>query len=87
MIKRIDDIGRIEIPKEIRHSLKIKEGQYMVVSVNSNGQIVLETFDHYEEMLKDIAMFFEKYDGLIPEKAQNAFIRGCDVIRDKQKGD
>ena len=87
IVRRIDDLGRIVIPKEIRRSLKIEEGQPMIISVNRDGQIVLEKFDHYEEMLKDIEIFFKKYDRLIPEKAKNAFIRGCDVIRDKLKGD
>lgn len=88
MIRRIDDLGRIVIPKEIRRSLKIKEGQPLIISVNTNGQIILEIYNHYDEMLKDVATFFKKYDGLIPEKTQNAFIKGCDVIRErKEKGD
>lgn len=84
MIGRIDDLGRIVIPKEIRRSLKIKEGQPIVISTNEEGQIILEKYN-YNEMLRDITTFFEKYYGLIPEKALNTFI--CDIIQDKQKGD
>ena len=88
IVRRIDDLGRIVIPKEVRRALKIKEGQPIVISTNQDGQIILEKYNHYEEMLRDITTFFEKYNGLIPEKAQNAFIRGCDVIRErKEKGD
>ena len=33
IIRRIDDIGRVVIPKEIRHKLNIKEGDPLEISI------------------------------------------------------
>jgi AbrB family transcriptional regulator (stage V sporulation protein T) len=37
IIRRIDDLGRIVIPKEIRHTLRIKEGDPLEVFVYEGG--------------------------------------------------
>ena len=38
--RRVDDLGRIAIPKEIRQDLEIKEGQQMEI-VAINGFIII----------------------------------------------
>lgn len=43
IIRRIDDLGRIVIPKAIRYSLGIKEGDPLEISVENN-KVCLE---HY----------------------------------------
>lgn len=43
VIRRIDDLGRIVIPKEIRHSLAIKEGDPLEISLENN-KICLERY-------------------------------------------
>ncbi len=41
MIRRIDELGRIVIPKEIRITMGIKEGSPLEIKVNEAGEIVL----------------------------------------------
>jgi len=41
IIKKLDDLGRIHIVKEIRKQVGIDEGDAMLVEVNENSQIVL----------------------------------------------
>lgn len=36
IIRRVDDLGRIVIPKEIRRTLNIKEGDPLEIYVNNN---------------------------------------------------
>lgn len=36
IIRRVDDLGRIVIPKEIRRALHIKEGDPLEIYVNNN---------------------------------------------------
>ena len=43
IIRRIDDLGRIVIPKEIRRSLAIKEGDPLEISFENN-KICLERY-------------------------------------------
>ena len=40
IIRRIDDLGRIVIPKELRRQLKIQEGQPFEISTTKNGFVL-----------------------------------------------
>ena len=40
IIRRVDDIGRIVIPKEIRNNLEIKEGEPLEIFVDTEEQMV-----------------------------------------------
>lgn len=44
IIRRLDDLGRIVIPKEIRHRLGVTEGDPMEILVNGN-QLILEKYE------------------------------------------
>ena len=45
IIRRIDDLGRIVIPKEIRRTLKINEGEALEIVPNYNGsEIVIRKY-------------------------------------------
>ena len=45
IIRRIDDLGRIVIPKEIRRNLKINEGEALEIIPNYNGsEIVIRKY-------------------------------------------
>lgn len=44
IIRRIDDLGRIVIPKEIRRNLRVKEGTPIEIAVDENGSIILTPY-------------------------------------------
>ena len=44
MIRKIDDLGRVVIPKEIRKTLRIREGDPMEIYVEKNGEVILKRF-------------------------------------------
>ena len=44
IIRRIDDIGRIAIPKEIRRAFKIKEGDPLEIYTERDGSIILKPY-------------------------------------------
>lgn len=50
VIRRIDDLGRIVIPKEIRRNLKIREGDSLEIYVSNEGEIILNKFSPLGEM-------------------------------------
>lgn len=37
IVRRVDDLGRVIIPKEIRRSLKIREGDPLEIFIDNNG--------------------------------------------------
>lgn len=41
---RVDDLGRIVIPKDVRKMLEIKEGQPMEMFVNSENNLILKKY-------------------------------------------
>lgn len=41
IIRRIDDFGRVMIPKEIRRTLKLKESEPMETFIDEDGQGVI----------------------------------------------
>ena len=51
IIRRIDDLGRIVIPKEIRKNLRIKNGENLEIFVGENDQIILRKFSQLDKLL------------------------------------
>ena len=51
MLRRIDELGRIVIPKEIRKKLKIREGDNLDIFVNENG-VVLKKYSPLNDLEK-----------------------------------
>ena len=48
IVRKIDDLGRILIPKEIRKTMKIESGDPLEIFINSGGGITLRKFDPYD---------------------------------------
>lgn len=44
MVRKLDELGRIVIPKEIRNVLKLKVGMQLEIYINENGELVLKEF-------------------------------------------
>lgn len=57
IIRRIDELGRIVVPKEIRKNLRIKEGESLEIFVDSNENIVLKKHSLIKKM-DDLAQNF-----------------------------
>lgn len=50
IVRRIDDLGRVVIPKEIRKTLRIKEGTPMEIYTDREGQIILKKYSPIGEL-------------------------------------
>lgn len=44
IVRRVDDLGRVVIPKEIRRTLRIKEGEPMELFIEDDG-VVFKKYD------------------------------------------
>lgn len=49
IVRRIDDLGRIVIPKEIRKTLKVKEGMPLEIYTDQEGGIILKKYLPFSE--------------------------------------
>lgn len=50
IVRRIDDLGRIVIPKEIRRTCNLREGDPMELYLGEDNQIVLRKYDTEPEI-------------------------------------
>ena len=41
VVRRIDDLGRIVIPKEIRRTMRMREGDPLEIFTSGDGEIML----------------------------------------------
>ena len=50
IVRRIDDLGRVVIPKEIRRTMRIREGDPLEIFVTGEGEIILKKYSPIGEM-------------------------------------
>lgn len=50
VVRRIDDLGRVVIPKEIRRTLRIKEGDPLEIFTDKEGEVILKKYSPIGEL-------------------------------------
>lgn len=50
VVRRIDDLGRVVIPKEIRKTLRIKEGDPLEIFTDKEGEVILKKYSPIGEL-------------------------------------
>ncbi|MBQ2432960.1 MAG: AbrB/MazE/SpoVT family DNA-binding domain-containing protein [Clostridia bacterium] len=50
IVRRIDDLGRIVVPKEIRRTLRIREGDPLEIYTDHDGEVVLKKYSPIGEI-------------------------------------
>ena len=76
IVRRIDELGRIVIPKEIRRTLKIREGSPLEIYTSPDGSVVFKKYSAIGEM--------EVYTDIFVKSVFSAFGAWC-VITDLDK--
>jgi AbrB family transcriptional regulator (stage V sporulation protein T) len=76
LVRRIDDLGRVVIPKEIRRALRIREGDPLELFIETDG-VLLKKYSPIGK-LGDFAS--EYADTLYESTGHIACIADCDVI-------
>lgn len=85
IVRRIDDLGRVVIPKEIRKTLRIREGDPLEIFTDRDGGVILKKYSPIEELSdfsKEYAESLQQAIGnivLICDK--DAFISACGVAK------
>ncbi len=50
IVRRIDDLGRVVIPKEIRRTMRIREGDPLEIFTNNDGEVIFKKYSPMGEM-------------------------------------
>lgn len=57
IVRRIDDLGRVVIPKEIRRTLRIREGDPLEIFTDREGEIILKKYSPIGELAAFAGMY------------------------------
>lgn len=75
IVRRIDDLGRVVVPKEIRRTLRIREGDPLEIFTDREGEIILKKYSPIGELSQFAGQYAESL-------AQNVGHMVCITDRD-----
>ena len=59
IVRRIDDLGRVVIPKEIRRTMRIREGDPLEIYTSPEGEVIFRKYSVLGEMSENAAQVAE----------------------------
>ena len=59
IVRRIDDLGRVVIPKEIRRTMRIREGDPLEIFVSNEGEVIFKKYSPISELGSIAAQYCE----------------------------
>lgn len=83
IVRRIDDLGRVVIPKEIRRTLRIREGDPLEIFTDREGGVILKKYSPIGELSdfsKEYAESLNQISGhmiIVSDKDNLISISGC----------
>ena len=73
IVRRIDDLGRVVIPKEIRRTLRIREGDALEIFTDAQGGVIFKKYSPVGELSTFAAQYAE-----VLSKVTNRGVVICD---------
>ena len=68
IVRRIDDLGRVVIPKEIRRTMRIREGDPLEIYTDRDGEVIFKKYSPVGEMLGEAQGYCE------------TLYKSCDIV-------
>ena len=59
IVRRIDDLGRVVIPKEIRRTLRIREGDPLEIYTERDGEVIFKKYSPMGDLTEQAAQICE----------------------------
>ena len=59
IVRRIDDLGRVVIPKEIRRTMRIREGDPLEIYTDADGEVIFKKYSQVGELSSLTAQYAE----------------------------
>ena len=63
IVRRIDDLGRVVIPKEIRRTMRIREGDPLEIYTGTGGEVVFKKYSPMGELSTFAAEYADALSG------------------------
>ena len=63
IVRRIDDLGRVVIPKEIRRTMRIREGDPLEIYTNAGGEVIFKKYSPIGELSLFASQYAEALAG------------------------
>lgn len=76
IVRRIDDLGRVVIPKEIRRTMRIREGDPLEIFTAPDGEVIFKKYSPVGEMSALAAQYAE-----VLHRGSNSAVLICDRDR------
>lgn len=69
IVRRIDDLGRVVIPKEVRRTIRIREGDPLEIYLGQNGEVIFKKYtpcntQECAAVLKGLCASVKKIEGV-----------------------
>lgn len=91
IVRRIDDLGRVVVPKEIRRILRIREGDPLEIYTSGKGEIILKKYSPVGDMSQIAAEFAETASsilgGTVAVSDTDTFIAASGKLKRQFSGD
>ena len=87
IVRRIDDLGRIVIPKEIRRSFRIKEGDPLEIYTDADGEVIFKKYSPIGELANFAGQYAEglhKNGGMPVAIMDNDHVIACSGISKRE---
>jgi len=65
IVRRIDDLGRVVVPKEIRKVLRIREGDPLEIYTGTAGEVILKKYSPINELGQIAETFVESASSIL----------------------
>lgn len=75
IVRRIDDLGRVVIPKEIRRTLRIREGEPLEIFTDRNGEVILKKY----APINDLSLYAQEYCEVLADTLSVIAVVGDDI--------
>ena len=77
IVRRIDDLGRVVIPKEIRRTLRIREGDPLEIYTDREGEVIFKKYSPIGELSEFAAAYA---DSLSKTSGRGVCITDTDTV-------
>ena len=87
IVRRIDDLGRVVIPKEIRRTMRIREGDPLEIYTDRDGEVIFKKYSPVGEMLSEAQGYCEtlyKSCGIVVAVCDRDCVIACAGVPKKQ---